>query len=91
MARLPGLGPDSAPGRFVERHARGLLTPRGTRLATLVAGLVLAFGFIALLGFVQLSSTPLFCGSVCHIMKPYYQSWKHSSHNRVACVDSRRR
>ena len=42
--------------------------------------------FVALLVFVQISSTPNFCGS-CHIMAPYYESWKHSSHKNIACVD----
>lgn len=35
---------------------------------------------------VQLTSTPSFCGS-CHIMRPYYASWKASTHNHIACVE----
>lgn len=31
-------------------------------------------------------SSPTFCNS-CHIMEPYYDSWKNSSHNFVRCVD----
>ena len=73
-------------GRLVDGVTRGHLTPRGTRLVTLAAGFVLAFGFVGLLVFVQISSTPQFCGT-CHIMKPYYQSWKHSKHNQIACVE----
>lgn len=34
----------------------------------------------------QVSSTPAFCGS-CHVMQPYYQSWKASTHRSVPCVD----
>lgn len=34
----------------------------------------------------QMSSQPAFCGT-CHIMKPYYESWKTSSHNDVPCVE----
>jgi predicted CXXCH cytochrome family protein len=34
----------------------------------------------------QVSSTPNFCGT-CHVMKPYYQSWKDSKHNGIACVE----
>lgn len=38
--------------------------------------------------FVALEATtkPEFCRK-CHIMEPYYQSWAHSSHNNVTCVD----
>jgi nitrate/TMAO reductase-like tetraheme cytochrome c subunit len=35
---------------------------------------------------IQLTSTPKFCNS-CHNMKPYYESWKHSSHKDVTCTD----
>jgi predicted CXXCH cytochrome family protein len=87
MPRLPGLGPDSAFERLVANLTRGALTPRGVRMATLAAGIVLAFGFILLFAFVQVSSTPWFCGSFCHIMKPYYQSWARSSHRHIACVE----
>ncbi len=38
------------------------------------------------LGF-EVSSQPQFCGGVCHVMKPYYQSWLTSSHKDVACVE----
>jgi nitrate/TMAO reductase-like tetraheme cytochrome c subunit len=34
----------------------------------------------------QTSSQPAFCGT-CHIMKPYYESWKTSTHNDVPCVE----
>jgi nitrate/TMAO reductase-like tetraheme cytochrome c subunit len=70
----------------MERVTRGHLTPRGARVATFVLAIVVAFGLVAVLGFVQVSSTPQFCGT-CHIMKPYYESWKHSSHGRIACVE----
>jgi nitrate/TMAO reductase-like tetraheme cytochrome c subunit len=62
---------------------RGLHLPRA---AVAFIGIVLGFGIVALLAFVQVSSTPTFCGT-CHIMKPYYQSWKHSKHNQIACVE----
>ncbi len=42
----------------------------------------IAFTFLAF----EASSQPQFCGS-CHIMAPYYESWKHSNHNTVACVE----
>ena len=50
--------------------------------------LALGFGvllFLALLG-MQITSSPEFCGT-CHIMRPYYESWKTSTHNRFACVE----
>jgi predicted CXXCH cytochrome family protein len=83
---LPGLGPDSRMSRWVGRVSRGRLTPRGVRIATLGAGLVLGFGLVAMVFMVQVSSTPDFCGT-CHIMKPYYASWQQSKHNQIACVE----
>jgi nitrate/TMAO reductase-like tetraheme cytochrome c subunit len=59
---------------------------RRVRVATSAATLAAGLGIVAMLVSLQLSSTPTFCGT-CHIMKPYYQSWKHSSHNRIACVE----
>jgi nitrate/TMAO reductase-like tetraheme cytochrome c subunit len=87
VARWPDIGPDSPIGRWIARTSRGRLTPRGVRLASF--GVALAFGLVVvgLLFAMQVSSTPTFCGGVCHIMKPYYQSWKHSKHNQIACVD----
>lgn len=34
---------------------------------------------------VEVTSQSSFCNS-CHIMEPYYTSWKHSSHKDVECV-----
>ena len=86
MARLPGLGPDSALGRTLARLGGGRLSPRGFRMLSYGAALVLGIGLVALIFAVQASSTPTFCGS-CHIMKPYYESWKHSKHSKIACVE----
>jgi nitrate/TMAO reductase-like tetraheme cytochrome c subunit len=36
-------------------------------------------------GSVELTSTSWFCNS-CHIMNPYYDSWKHGAHKDVECV-----
>ena len=47
--------------------------------------LVLIF-FSVLIFFFKFSTSPKFCNS-CHIMEPYYKSWKASKHNKVACVD----
>ncbi len=38
------------------------------------------------IGLLQYSTHPAFCKS-CHIMKPYYDAWKTSTHNFVPCVD----
>lgn len=35
---------------------------------------------------IETTSQPWFCGS-CHYMKPYYQSWKNSSHGEVPCTE----
>ena len=41
---------------------------------------------VGTVGVVQFSSSPLFCRS-CHNMEPYYESWKTSTHNQVACIE----
>lgn len=40
---------------------------------------------LASVGGVEATSRSQFCGS-CHIMDPYYATWKHSTHKDVACV-----
>ncbi|MDP2912642.1 MAG: NapC/NirT family cytochrome c [Candidatus Omnitrophota bacterium] len=51
----------------------------------IIAAVLLLFiaGFVFLFEF---STSPQFCKS-CHIMKPYYESWKASKHNKVGCVE----
>lgn len=58
----------------------------GFRIAVLVGGLAVALSLVALLTAVEVSSQPQFCGS-CHIMTPYYESWKASKHHNIACVE----
>ncbi len=58
---------------FRERRSRQIV---GAALALLLLG-----G-----GAVHYSESPAFCHS-CHIMEPYYQAWKTSKHNHVACVE----
>lgn len=48
--------------------------------------ILIGMAIVGLLAFVQVSSTPQFCGT-CHIMKPYYKSWENSAHNKIACVE----
>ncbi|MBI4351175.1 MAG: NapC/NirT family cytochrome c [Elusimicrobia bacterium] len=51
-----------------------------------IAAAVLAVGaLVTLLSLMRYSESPGFCNS-CHIMKPYYDAWKGSRHNKVACV-----
>jgi nitrate/TMAO reductase-like tetraheme cytochrome c subunit len=56
------------------------------RFAALAAGLAAGLALVLIAGAVEVSSTPRFCGS-CHVMEPYYASWKTSSHRQVACVE----
>ncbi len=56
------------------------------RWTFIFGGIAVALGFLLTLGAVQVTSRPNFCGS-CHLMEPYYQSWKNSKHVRVACVE----
>ena len=37
-------------------------------------------------GMVHYYESPGFCNS-CHIMGPYYEAWKASKHNKIACVE----
>jgi nitrate/TMAO reductase-like tetraheme cytochrome c subunit len=80
------LSPESPkpPGRL--RGLGAYLSASRVRTAGFIGALVLAVGLVGMLTAVEITSRPQFCGS-CHIMKPYYSSWKHSAHNTVACVD----
>lgn len=86
MPRLPGFGPGSPFARL--RGGIGDRVPllRRIGLVRTMGSFLVGFALVGLVGFVQMSSTPSFCGT-CHIMKPYYQSWKHSKHNKIACVE----
>ena len=50
----------------------------------------MGLGLVVLLllsgGFVYYTSLPRFCPT-CHIMRPYFESWKISSHNEVSCTE----
>ncbi|MDP2866778.1 MAG: NapC/NirT family cytochrome c, partial [Elusimicrobiota bacterium] len=56
-------------------------TPRFKIAVTVIA----VSGLIALMSLMRYSESPNFCNS-CHIMKPYYDAWNGSKHNKVACV-----
>jgi nitrate/TMAO reductase-like tetraheme cytochrome c subunit len=70
----------------VSGRLRGWITRIRLRGVGLAGGLVLGLGIVAMGTAMEVSSRPTFCGS-CHVMTPYYESWKHSSHRNVACVD----
>src|SRR3990170_8962575 len=56
------------------------------RKIAFAGSLVLATSLLFALASFEVTSAPKFCGS-CHIMRPYYDSWKTSSHGQIACVD----
>lgn len=66
-------------GRLKERMMRLL----GTLLILgLFGGAAVA---LVLYGAVHHTAQPEFCNS-CHIMEPYFESWKRSPHHEVACI-----
>jgi len=50
----------------------------------LMIGIPIFIGIVVVVGF-EITTSPEFC-STCHNMKPYYESWKTSSHNEVNCI-----
>ncbi len=62
-----------APGKKKKRKKR-------TRILLVALGIIL----VAFVASLELTSTSKFC-SVCHYMKPFYQSWKASSHGEIEC------
>ena len=51
--------------------------------------LILLFSAVAVVSekVLDITENPAFCGKNCHIMRPYYDSWRTSSHNDVRCVE----
>lgn len=55
------------------------------KLALILVGVnILIIFFIS---FLALTSSPVFCTSVCHSMGPVAKGWKASSHSEIACVN----
>ncbi len=52
----------------------------------LILGIMFVFFVIFTVASILYTERPEFCLS-CHIMKPYYASWKKSTHNKVNCVE----
>lgn len=70
---------------FLSR-TRGRIVIPPIRVTGFTVALLLALAIVFTFTSVQVTSQPRFCGS-CHIMKPYYESWRHSSHHNIACVE----
>lgn len=51
------------------------------RIASVAVGIVI-FSVVM----IEVTSRPGFCNS-CHIMNPYYDNWKSSTHAQVSCLD----
>jgi len=72
--------------------ARRLLRRLTTRFLDLARKLIvlsvfgLSVAVVAMMGTLQHTAKPEFCVS-CHIMEPYYESWKNSGHSDVACIE----
>ncbi|MGE5179975.1 MAG: cytochrome c3 family protein [Bacteroidota bacterium] len=73
------------PREFLSR-TRGRIVIPPIRVTGFTVALLFALAIIFMFTSVQVTSQPRFCGS-CHIMKPYYESWRHSSHHNIACVE----
>ena len=56
------------------------------KLAIQVGVLLVIMSTVGAVGFIEFSGQPGFCKK-CHIMEPYYESWKESRHGMVACVE----
>jgi len=59
---------------------------RPLRIFIQVAVLFVILTAVGTIGFVEYSAQPGFCNN-CHIMDPYYDSWKTSSHQDVPCIE----
>lgn len=62
---------------------RDRLRLRGRRKWVVIGGLCMLP--VMGIGSVELTSQSWFCNS-CHIMEPYYTSWKHGPHKDIECV-----
>lgn len=61
-----------------EQQAEGLPKKRFNlkpKVVLIVLAVMVIAGIAGVMGMTQLSKNPAFCGT-CHIIKPYYQSWK---------------
>jgi len=58
------------------------------KLPIIIVLIVLSFTLLIISAKVlDITENPAFCGKNCHIMRPYYDSWRSSSHTGVRCVE----
>lgn len=53
----------------------------------IISTIIILVGITTTAKIIEITENPAFCGKNCHIMKPYFDSWKTSSHNDVRCVE----
>ena len=77
---------------IIDKFTVGLKMPmraiNALRKMSLKKKILLALGVLGGFGLVgfKVTGKPGFCNT-CHIMNPYYSSWKASAHNEVNCMD----
>lgn len=64
---------------------KGILKPKNVVL--LVILLFVVVSALVIPKTLEITESPSFCGKNCHIMRPFYDSWRTSSHNDVRCVE----
>ena len=69
---------------FVSLHH--LIWGKGWKRFGIAVAITLVIITVLMIFMVEATSQPRFCNT-CHIMKPYYESWQHSSHKDVTCTD----
>ena len=57
----------------------------GWRKIGMLTFAALILTFVVLFAFVETTSQPQFCSS-CHLMEPYIEAWKASSHDEISCM-----
>ncbi|HEU4725187.1 MAG TPA: cytochrome c3 family protein [Candidatus Eisenbacteria bacterium] len=84
----PPTPPAPTPGKKPSPFAAWIawLTSAPLRSLGFLGALLFGIGLVLTFSAVEVTSKPTFCGS-CHIMAPYYKSWKTSSHGKIACVE----
>ncbi len=80
------LGNSEASGAAADLgHGPAAVSKKKKRKKRLIVGLSIAgLVFVVFVTSVELTSTSRFC-AVCHYMRPFYESWKTSSHSHVEC------
>jgi nitrate/TMAO reductase-like tetraheme cytochrome c subunit len=63
-----------------------ILRAQPLKVAVQLAILVVILVAVGTVGFIEYSAQPSFCRK-CHVMEPYYESWRTSSHNDVLCIE----